>query len=700
MLAAAVASRTSEQPPQDPIHRPSSSNPYASPTPLGNGRTPSISPLSQTSKTSKIHHDSAIAGDTSGGSPLNGFRARLEGRENDSTAGDNDQRDRSSSLSDIEGSFGEQENDESGTDDALTPAPEEDRDSEAETERVDPTPQKGGNPAKMSLSAPLHSIKEDILSDTDSVRASEDRDSSRQPIGFAGRKRKRTLLGQDISSVAIRSDDSDSDGALIKKRAARKPASEVAIEQTEKSGSQTEERDDATDEIDRIPTPEIHSPSKTIRSHKAKGRSHKKQQPQVQETVEVEMDERDDVEGDADDENGDNLGPEESENRNDAMDTLTGLHKAYFLMRSRMFGDRIADAEAELVQLQQPQPAHTEYIRQLQAVTDRRDTKIQQEMKLHQYKKQALRNQTLGNRSQLLSQYLQEAREIREDILYDLGKQWYDVQKERRAAQSEELEQYIQKFPTKRSEQVRQQTKYNTEVSILSGVAKYVGFPAAPEISTVRPQELDDDMKAMKIMRRQPQPAYQPPKHEYTPRPPVPSSAPTSDHLAQKEFLEQTPWANPHHPVHAQSRTPSAFGHHGLNTQPTPPFSLLNRPTSAFSTPHLGAGPPGGEQVAPGSNDTIGASDPPSSVLAAPPTADRIRLIPFEHGGDISPTAHVKRAPGTKRDFSGLSSASTIDMQPDGAVDHRPVMPMDGPPPHQPFMTSALHSGHGQASQS
>lgn len=58
---------------------------------------------------------------------------------------------------------------------------------------------------------------------------------------------------------------------------------------------------------------------------------------------------------------------------------------------------------------------------------------------------------------------------------------------------------YMIKLPEKRSDQIRQQAAYNLEVSILSGVAKYVGFPAAPEIKPARPSEIDADLRAMKV---------------------------------------------------------------------------------------------------------------------------------------------------------------------------------------------------------
>lgn len=455
-----------------------------------------MSPLSQASKT---NHDSAIAGNARSGSiPLQDDEDNDVGSETGQ-----EQRDRSSSLSDIEGSFDEQENDDGASDNASTAAPDEENDSEAETER-------SFSGARPSISQG-YGVRKSIM----------------DPQGItAGRKRKRTLLGDAPPRIEY-PEESDSDGALMKKRHIRQTAGDTPLDTVERSADGAEDGDDAADEVEQAPTPDMPSPAKQS-GRKSKGRAHKRQEPVIEEIAEVEAEaeaEGDDgaeveAEADADaevaDDNGDNLLPEESEShlvfrrrclltddeaesRNNAIGKLEGLSKVFAGMRSRVFGDRLMDAEEELAQLQQLQPTHPEYIKQLQAVTDRRDTKIQQEMKLLQYQKQSLKNQTLGNRAQLLSQYLQEAREIRDDILYKLGQQWYEIQKERRVAQAEELEQYTQTFPTRRSEQVRQQAKYNTEVSILSGVAKYVGFPAAPEITPARPSDMDDDLRAMKV---------------------------------------------------------------------------------------------------------------------------------------------------------------------------------------------------------
>jgi len=78
---------------------------------------------------------------------------------------------------------------------------------------------------------------------------------------------------------------------------------------------------------------------------------------------------------------------------------------------------------------------------------------------------------------------------------------------------------------------------------------------------------------------------------------------------------------------------------------------------------------------------------------------DRIQLIPHDReAADGSPTAYMKRIPGQKRDFSGLSSASTIDAPADSGhmADHAmPSLPVEHSAVNQAFVTSALHAQNG-----
>lgn len=167
---------------------------------------------------------------------------------------------------------------------------------------------------------------------------------------------------------------------------------------------------------------------------------------------------------------------------------------------TRLYDERVAQLTNELALLTQPDPTHPEYLAMVQCLDQRRDEKIQHEQILLQYKLKALEIKSVAERSQLHSQYFQTVRAVREKKLEEVGEQWYQIQRDRRGWEgSGSATDFTYKFPTRRSQQIAQQTAYNLEVSILSGVAKYVGFPAAPTVNGARSSEIDEDLQNMGV---------------------------------------------------------------------------------------------------------------------------------------------------------------------------------------------------------
>jgi hypothetical protein len=107
-------------------------------------------------------------------------------------------------------------------------------------------------------------------------------------------------------------------------------------------------------------------------------------------------------------------------------------------------------------------------------------------------------NKSLAERAQAHSTYFQRVRDVREVHSSSISKQFYAIQHDR--FKTDELSpHHIIPFPTRRSQQIAHQTAYNHEVSVMAGVAKYVGFPAAPTLSGARPSELEDDLEKMGV---------------------------------------------------------------------------------------------------------------------------------------------------------------------------------------------------------
>jgi hypothetical protein len=148
--------------------------------------------------------------------------------------------------------------------------------------------------------------------------------------------------------------------------------------------------------------------------------------------------------------------------------------------------------------LRQDKPTHIGYLAMLQCIDARRDEKLRIQQRLIEFKQETIKRSAVGKRSQILAQYYQDVRDIRERSLELLGKQWYDIQHDRRGYGSN-VDDYVLKFPTQKRQQIMNQVAYNTEVSITSGIAKYVGFPSAPRMATVTAAQAEEDSEKINV---------------------------------------------------------------------------------------------------------------------------------------------------------------------------------------------------------
>ena len=143
-------------------------------------------------------------------------------------------------------------------------------------------------------------------------------------------------------------------------------------------------------------------------------------------------------------------------------------------------------------------PTHPEYIAMLKCIEERRDEKIRLSAVELQLKLTVLKNRAVGERAQMMSQFYQGVRESRDQVLEELGQEWYEIQQERRRL-ANTIPDYGIRFPPSKTQTVRQAVAYNKEVSILSGFAKHVGFPAAPSIHGASDEQLESDIEAIAV---------------------------------------------------------------------------------------------------------------------------------------------------------------------------------------------------------
>jgi Fe2+ transport system protein B len=163
----------------------------------------------------------------------------------------------------------------------------------------------------------------------------------------------------------------------------------------------------------------------------------------------------------------------------------------------RHLQEQLEQVDRELELLQQASCTHPDYLAQLACVDERRDDKIKYENTLLKYQLGALLNKTVAERGQTFSQYFQEVRRLRDEALESCYRELYSLQKDRRRYGTEESATML--YTNRRAELLEIQSARNKEASILSGISRHVGFPAAPEMASLQSDEISRDLEAMEV---------------------------------------------------------------------------------------------------------------------------------------------------------------------------------------------------------
>ncbi|KAF2088137.1 hypothetical protein K490DRAFT_73112 [Saccharata proteae CBS 121410] len=496
--------------------------------------------------------------------------------------------DRSSSLSDLGESL--EDRDEAALRTQGSPGVEE-NDSEAETERLENTPRKLTRTATdltirsvMTTDPENHNTTSTRRAGTDLSDKSADTTTNEAEHAdgeTSPRKRKR-------SSSALSSLGDDVDAEQPDRKRSRSPRNSVlngedamvdvpehAIEDDDDHVAKDVDgqAEDGNGEEQPAFAPEAK------KGKKAEVNENAGDMPEDEEHAEGEMD-LDDI----------GAMEEDRERKQNALENLNKIEKQFLAFQKKRLDEQLERLSSEYEQLRQPTSDHPEYLLMLQAVDARRDEKIRQENVRLKLKTQILNQQHVATRGSILSQWKHEIGEIRMNTLSECNRRITHLQKDRRFWGAHETDHTI-KFNPKRSEQIKNQSAYNLEVSVLAGVAKHVGFPAAPDLSGARTNELEQDLASMGISSR-PAPFVRPL-----------NEASRADRAAAEElFFEQTPWANPQHPAHQNT-------HYHAMAAPQQQRVTSN----PFATPASQKDRPVGEHATNGSASTIDMqSNPPS----------------------------------------------------------------------------------------
>ncbi|GAB1198191.1 hypothetical protein APSETT444_007500 [Aspergillus pseudonomiae] len=462
---------------------------------------------------------------------------------------DDDDDGRSSSLSEID------DVSENLAFDLESPKPEKamtENDSEAETERIEDSPNNirlrrdivvsatnhGPSPSKLAQSTTYEEVEDEEHVPDDSPSKPRSKNNQIPDLGEEtpelddsalsegiGKKRKRHGSADELGTELDEEDEPPQKRrGSLRSELSDPPAEDIVLtpepieEEPIEEPSKPNEEDTPVDDIPESDLPAAPAKGRRSRKGKRKGRKARDVDDDADMALETGAEGGgDDILGDeeaaereeADDGEAAAKLEEESAKRVSAMESLAVLEREFAALRDKIYDERVSKLNRELEMLNGPNPTHPEFLRQLECIQRYRDAKIKYEHTLYQYRIKALLNKSLAERAQAHSTYFQRVRDVREKHSSAISKQFYAIQHDRFKTDEVSPQHYIP-FPTRRSQQIANQTAYNQEVSILAGVAKYVGFPAAPSLSAARPAELEEDMEKMgsRVFENPRAPAY------------------------------------------------------------------------------------------------------------------------------------------------------------------------------------------------
>lgn len=256
---------------------------------------------------------------------------------------------------------------------------------------------------------------------------------------------------------------------------------------------------------------------------------------------------------------------EELGRRKAAQEFILELEKSFAEFRDQYYEERIRLLNEEEAMLTAAEPTHPEYLAMMHSVDARRDDKLRIVEAEYRLNQEALQRWAVAGRAQIMSQYYQDVRRTREEVLEELGNEWYRIQQQRRF-HANNIADFSLHYPDARPKALKQAIAYNKEVSILSGIAKHRGFPGAPEIAGASLAEIEDDLEEIAQARRgvHHAGAVAATFQDYGAIPNERILGP-----AGAEFLKQTPWANPNHPSHQLPRPQNKTPGTAQNSSPT-----------------------------------------------------------------------------------------------------------------------------------
>ncbi|KAI9662142.1 MAG: hypothetical protein M1831_002838 [Alyxoria varia] len=596
---------------------------------------------------------------------------------------------------------------EAGSEDAA----DSENDTEAETERLVPSPNK---PSRSSGLETTVDVMDDTKDENEDAEGDDDNEPTlkgsllneddvanvtrnenlvpaeiRSPTSTAGTKRKRSSsltepIDDKISDLepprkrpSIQMADSTMETAGLDEATHTMPSAALDVAPGKQADSNPDEQAaEVQEELEEDQEEAVANQAPFRRKSKRRQAEDPQEDVQMQ-TSETNMEIEGPVEPEPEDEEHVNADEEDVDaparedeiaRKKEAFEALAPIEEQFAIFRDKLYDERLAMLDEELESLKNPNTAHPVFLEMRQAIDARRDDKIQLENVWYNYRNKALEQKTVAERTVIHSQSFQSVRDLREKHLASLNEQFAAIQRDRKQKRDTEP-QYSHLFNPKRSDQILNQQAYNKEVSLLSGIAKHKGFPAAPKLAGATPSDIEEDLKRMRVNAKGTPSAAQ-----------IANSNHVDEMAGEQGFYEKNPWARNRPPMQ------HSMQHVMLQNRQSPPF---------YTTPANAKRAQENHQAPPTNPSTIGtASDPPSSVRAQGSISNRVQNKSPLDGGTRRPAWMTPEGPTNhlSADVESSTAMSNRVKRPDWPP-HRstpPVASMGSKDPEL-HMTNASH---------
>lgn len=189
---------------------------------------------------------------------------------------------------------------------------------------------------------------------------------------------------------------------------------------------------------------------------------------------------------------------ERNRHRMEAMAALRQIELDFAHLRAKLHEERMQQLDMEIALTEAGE--HPLLIAKAKQNTARHSTRRQRALVQRDSRRVMVDLEHKAHLFMAHSQFSQERQKLRANLLSKTSAEWFQIHREKRILDMA-VPEYGFVVPDRKSVQIKHRREFDAEVAILTGLKKYVGFPAAPPISTSTQKETDADFAEMGIYR-------------------------------------------------------------------------------------------------------------------------------------------------------------------------------------------------------